>query len=223
MTIMIAAFESSPDKGKGLARDMCVRWSLEEVGQIYGTQLLSFSALKQAAHRARNPFGQIPTYQDSEVTLFESGAIVFHIGERFGGLLPTEKSARARAISWMFAALNTIEPPIMDLSLAHILDYDQPWFELRLQRLDGQIRSRLSDLASHLGDRDWLDGEFSAADILMVTVLRRLLDTGIFEAFPNIASYVVRGEKRPAFQRAFDAQLAVYAASSQMLTTGELP
>jgi glutathione S-transferase len=210
----ITAFERSPDRGRGLARDMRVRWALEEVGQPYEVRLQSFNALKEAAHRARNPFGQIPTYEEGDLILFESGAIVFHIAERHAGLLPDDANARARAITWMFAALNTVEPPIFDRDLVQILERDQPWFQQRLRALEESIRKRLGELSEHLGDADWLDGEFSAADILMVTVLRRLQGSGMLEEYPGIAAYVIRAEARPAFKRAFAAQLAVFTAAS---------
>ena len=210
----ITAFERSPDRGQGLARDMRVRWALEEAGQAYDVRLVSFAAMKEAAHRAAHPFGQIPTYEDGELTLFESGAIVFHIAERHAGLLPAGEGPRARAIAWMFAALNTVEPPIFDRSLASILERDKPWFAERLQGLEASIRTRLGDLSRHLGDADWLEGAFSAGDLLMVTVLRRLNGSGILEAYPNLAAYVARGEARPAFRRAFDDQLAVFTAAS---------
>lgn len=215
MAITITCFERSPDSGRGLARDMCVRWALEEAGQPYQVKLLSFDALKETGHRAQNPFGQIPTFQDEIVKLFESGAIVLYIAERYGGLLPSETGSRARAISWMFAALNTVEPPIFERSLVYIFEQDQPWFDHRLVAIDKSIRSKLTDLSNDLGTKEWLKDDFSAADILMVTVLRRLQGTGHLEAFPNIARYVVRGENRPAFHRAFDAQLAVFTASLQ--------
>jgi glutathione S-transferase len=214
MTPTITAFEKSPDRGRGLARDMRVRWALEEVGQPYGVRLQSFTALKEPAHRERNPFGQIPTYEEGDLVLFESGAILLHIAERHKGLLPEEANARARAVMWMFAALNTVEPQIFDLSLVKILERDQPWFEQRVSALEKIIRVRLGDLSRHLGDADWLDGAFSAADILMVTVLRRLQGSGILEEYPNIAAYVARAEARPAYKRAFDAQLAVFRAAS---------
>jgi len=210
MTITITAFERSPDGGKGLARDMPVRWALEEAGQPYSVRLQSFSALKQPAHHVLHPFGQIPTYEDGDLALFESGAIVFHIAERHAGLLPEDANARARAITWMFAALNTVEPPIFERSLASILDRDEPWYEQRLRALEGSIRKRLDDLSSRLGDADWLDGAFSAGDLLMVTVLRRLQGSGLLEKYPSLAAYVARGEARPAFKRAFAAQLAVF-------------
>jgi glutathione S-transferase len=213
MAITITAFERSPDLGRGLARDMRVRWALEEVGQPYNVRLLSFDAMKQPAHKALHPFGQIPTYEEGGLTLFESGAIVLHIAERHAGLLPEDANGRARAISWMFAALNTVEPPVFDRSLVMILERDQPWYEHRLRALDGIIRNRLEDLSARLGGADWLDGAFSAADILMVTVLRRLQGAGILEAYPNLAAYVARAEARPAYARAFAAQLAVFNAA----------
>ncbi|SET48071.1 glutathione S-transferase family protein [Stigmatella erecta] len=213
MTITITAFERSPDRGRGLARDMRVRWALEEVGQPYDVRLLSFDAMKEPAHKALHPFGQIPTYEEGELVLFESGAIVFHIAERHAGLLPEDANGRARAIAWMFAALNTVEPPIFDRSLVMILERDQPWYEHRLRALDDIIRKRLDDLSARLGNAGWLDGAFSAADILMVTVLRRLQGAGILEAYPNLAAYVARAEARPAYRRAFAAQRAVFDAA----------
>ncbi len=213
MTITITAFERSPDRGRGLARDMRVRWALEEVGQPYDVRLLSFDAMKEPAHKALHPFGQIPTYEEGDLVLFESGAIVFHIAERHAGLLPEDANGRARAIAWMFAALNTVEPPIFDRSLVMILERDQPWYEHRLRALDDIIRKRLEDLSMRLGDADWLEGAFSAADILMVTVLRRLQGSGILEAYPNLAAYIARAEARPAYKRAFAAQLAVFNAA----------
>jgi glutathione S-transferase len=211
----ITAFESSPDRGRGLARDMRVRWAFEEVGQPYDVRLVSFSTMKEPAHRALHPFGQIPTYEEGDLVLFESGAIVLHIAERHGGLLPDDANARARAIAWMFAALDTVEPPIFDRSLVQILERDEPWYEQRLRALDGSIRKRLSGLSGRLGEADWLDGAFSAGDLLMVTVLRRLNGSGILEEYPNLAAYVARGEARPAFQRAFAAQLAIFTAPSK--------
>jgi glutathione S-transferase len=214
MTPTITAFERSPDRGRGLARDMRVRWALEEVNQPYDVRLVSFSEMKEPAHRALHPFGQIPTYEEGDLALFESGAILLHIAERHAGLLPDDANARARAIAWMFASLNTVEPPIFDRSLVMILERDQPWYEQRLYFLEDNIRKRLGDLSRRLGDADWLDGAFSAGDLLMVTVLRRLHRSGLLNEYPNLAAYVARGEARPAFKRAFDAQLAVFTAAS---------
>ncbi|MES2018113.1 MAG: glutathione S-transferase family protein [Pseudomonadota bacterium] len=206
----ITAFERSPDGGKGLARDMRVRWALEEVGQPYEVRLVSFAQMKAPAHRALHPFGQIPTYEEGELVLFESGAIVLHIAEHHAGLLPADANARARAITWMFASLNTIEPPILDLQNAKFLERDQPWSAQRLALVMDRIRDRLSVLSGRLGDADWLDGAFSAGDLMMVEVLLRLRASGMLDEYPNLAAYVARGEARPSYQRAFAAQLAVF-------------
>ncbi|HVM98622.1 MAG TPA: glutathione S-transferase family protein [Caulobacteraceae bacterium] len=213
MTPTITAFERSPDRGRGLARDMRVRWALEEVGQPYNVRLLSFSAMKEPAHRALQPFGQIPTYEEGDLVLFESGAIVFHIAERHAGLLPDDPNARARAIAWMFAALNTVEPPIVERGAAALLERDQPWYGERLPLLEDRVRGRLDELSDRLGGADWLDDAFSAGDLLMVTVLRRLDGSRMLEEHPNLCAYVARGEARPAYKRAFDAQLAVFTGN----------
>jgi len=206
----ITAFERSPDRGKGLARDMRVRWALEEVGQPYEVRLVSFSAMKEPAHRALHPFGQIPTYEEGDLALFESGAIVLHIAERHAGLLPDDANARARAIAWMFAAVNTVEPPILELVIAKFLEGDKPWSEQRLPLVKDRIRTRLGELSDRLGDADWLDGAFSAGDLMMVGVLLRLKVSSLLDEYPNLAAYVARGEARAAFKRAFAAQLAVF-------------
>ena len=212
----ITAFETSPDRGRGLARDMGVRWALEEVGQPYEVRLVSFEAMKAPARRARNPFGQIPTYEEGGLVLFESGSIVFHIAERHPGLLPADAQARARAraVTWMFAALSTIEPPIVDRQVTMFVDGKESWGEQRLAAAEERIRKRLAELSNRLDEDDWLDGAFSAGDLLMATVLRRLGTSGLLEAFPSLAAYVARGEARPAYQRAFAAQLAVFQAAS---------
>jgi glutathione S-transferase len=214
MTPTITAFESSPDRGRGLARDMPVRWALEEVGQPYDVRLVSFAEMKQPAHLARHPFGQIPTYEEGDLTLFESGAIVLHIAEQHAGLLPDDAAARARAIAWMFAAKSTVEPPIIEREAAILLERDKDRFEARLPILDERVRKRLDELSRRLGDEDWLDGAFSAGDLMMVNVLRRPAGSDFIAEYPNLAAYVARGEARPAFRRAFEAQFAVFAASS---------
>ncbi|WP_192181449.1 glutathione S-transferase family protein [Mesorhizobium amorphae] len=214
MTPTITAFERSPDRGRGQARDMRVRWALEEVGQAYDVRPVSFSAMKQPAHRALQPFGQIPTYEEGDLALFDSGAIVFHIAERNAGLLPDDANARARAITWMFAAVSTLEPPIVDRETAILLERDEAWHKQRLPMVEDRIRGRLGELSDRLGDADWLDGGFSAGDLLMVMVLRRLNRSALLDEYPNLSAYVARGEARPAFKRAFDAQLAVFATAS---------
>jgi len=214
MSPTITAFKASPDRGRGLARDMRVRWALEEVGQPYDVRLLSFAEMKEPAHLALHPFGQIPTYEDGDLALFESGAIVFHIAERHAGLLPDDANARARAITWMFAALSTMEPPIVDRMIAMLLERDKPWCNERLPLVDDRIRGRLGELSHRLGDADWLDGAFSAGDLMMLSVLLRLGGSGLVEEYPNLAAYIARGEARPAYKRAFAAQLAVFTAAS---------
>jgi glutathione S-transferase len=212
MTITITAFERSPDGGKGLARDTRVRWALEEAGQPYEVRLVSFAAMKQPPHLALHPFGQIPTFEEGDFALFETGAIVLHIAESCAGLLPQGAEARARAITWMFAALNTVEPPILDLVTARILEADKPWSKERLPLVQDRIRARLQQLSARLGTADWLDGSFSAGDLLMVSVLLRLRPSGMLAEFPTLDAYVARSEARPAYQRAFAAQLAVFNA-----------
>jgi glutathione S-transferase len=194
---------------------MRVRWALEEVGQPYEVRLLSFADMKEPAHLQRHPFGQIPTYEEGNLVLFESGAIALHIAESHAGLLPAGANARARAITWMFSALNTVEPPIMDRSMVMLFDRDKPWYEQRMSGLDGSIRNRLRQLSSRLADADWLEGEFSAGDLMMVSVLLRLkAGSDLLDEYPNLAAYVARGEARPAYKRAFTAQWAVFKAAS---------
>jgi len=213
MTITITAFERSPDGGRGLARDTRVRWALEEVAQPYEVRLVSFRAMKEPAHLALHPFGQIPTYEEGDLALFETGAIVLHIAGRHAGLLPKDPNARARAIAWMFAAVNTIEPPILELANARLLEGDKPWNKERQPLVEDRVRSRMDPLSRRLGDADWLDAAFSAGDLMMVSVLLRLRSSGILDEYPNLAAYVARGEARPAYQRAFEAQWALYKAS----------
>lgn len=213
MTIIITAFERSPDGGKGLARDTRVRWALEEAGVPYNVRLVSVEAMKESSHLTVHPFGQIPTYEEGDLAIFETGAIVLHIAERHEGLLPSGRDARARAITWMFAALNTVEPPILDLTTARITEGDRPWAAERVPLVLDRIRVRLSQLATRLKDADWLDGAFSAGDLLMVSVLLRLRMSGVLSEYPTLAACVARHEARPAYRRAFDAQLAVNAVA----------
>lgn len=213
MTPTITGFRASPDRGRGLARDMRVRWAFEEVGQAYDVRLLSFAEMKEPAHLALQPFGQIPTYEEGDLMLFDSSAIVLHIAGRHVGLLPDDANARARAITWMFAAVSTMEPTIVEREAAFFLERDEAWYEQRLSAVVGRIRNRLDQLSRHLGDAEWLDGGFSAGDLLMVSVLLRLGSSGILADYPNLAAYVARGEARPAYARAFAAQLAVFNAS----------
>jgi glutathione S-transferase len=209
MTITITAFDRSPDGGRGLARDTRVRWALEEVGQPYEVRLVPFATLKQPAHLALSPFGQIPTYEEGDLALFETGSIVLHVAERHAGLLPHDPNERARAITWMFAAVNTIEPPILELVTAKIVEGDKPWAQERLPLVSNRVRDRFKQLSARLGDAEWLERVFSAGDLMMVSVLLRTRPSGILDEFPNLAAYVARGEARSAYQRAFAAQLAV--------------
>ncbi len=211
MTIVITAFERSPDGGKGLARDTRVRWALEEVGLPYEVRLVSFEAKKEQPHLGLHPFGLIPTYEEGDLVLFESGAIVLHIAENHPGLLPEDPGARARAITWMFAALSTVEPPILEIVIVRFAEGDKPWSEERLELVKDRIRDRLAQLSDRLGDAEWLDGEFSAGDLMMVSVLLRSRPSGLLDEFPNLAAYAARGEARPAYRRAFAAQLAINA------------
>jgi glutathione S-transferase len=209
----MTAFAQSPDRGRGLARDMRVRWALEEVGRPYAVRLVSFAELKEPAHLVRHPFGQIPSYEEGTLVLFESGAIVFHIAGRNPGLLPEHADARARATAWMFAAVNTVEVPIIELQNLHLLEREQPWYAQRLSGVEERVRVRLAELSTRLGDADWLDGAFSAGDLMMVHVLLRLKASGLLDPYPNLVAYVGRGEARPAYQRAFAAQLAIFTGS----------
>jgi len=211
MTIVITAFERSPDGGKGLARDTRVRWALEETGQPCEVRLVSFQAMKEPAHLRLHPFGQIPTYEEGDLVLFETGAIILHLAQRHTGLLPGDADARARAVAWMFAALNTVEPPILDLVIARIHEGDKPWAAQRLPLVEARVRQRLVQLSARLGDAPWLDGGFSAGDLMVVSVLLRLRASGILDEFPDLAAYVARGEARPAYRRAFAAQWAINA------------
>jgi glutathione S-transferase len=213
MTITITAFEHSPDGGKGLARDTRVRWALEEVSQPYEVRPVSFRAMKEPAHLALHPFGQIPTYEEGDLSLFETGSIIFHIAEHHAGLLPDDTRARARAITWMFAAVNTVEPPILELVTAKFIENNKPWSKERMPLVVDRIHGRLKQLSVRLGSADWLDGAFSAGDLMMVSVLLRLKSSGILGEYRNLAAYVARGEARPAYKRAFDAQLALNTAS----------
>jgi glutathione S-transferase len=212
ITPLITAVAASPDRGQGMARDMPVRWAFEEVDQPYEVRLVSFAEMKEPAYLALQPFGQIPAYRDGDLALFESGAIVFHIAERHKGLLPDDADARARAVTWMFAALSTIEPAILERETPEYTEQDKPWYRERERLLADRVRARLRPLSARLGKKDWLDGDFSAGDLLMVQVLRRLTGSGLLEEFPNLAAYVARGEARPAYKRAFAAQRAVFAA-----------
>ena len=206
MTPTITAFERSPDGGMGFARDTRVRWALEEVGQTYNVRGVSFKAMKEPAYLELHPFGSIPTYQEGDLVLFESGAIILYIAEHHEGLLPDGVNARARAITWMFAAISTIEPAIIERENTRFQESDKTWYAQRMPVVEDRIRVRLRELSNRIGDADWLDGAFSAGDLAMVSVLLRLKPTGMLDEYQNLSAYVARGEARPAYKRAFDAQ-----------------
>jgi glutathione S-transferase len=213
MPIVITAFDRSPDGGRGLARDTRIRWALEEVGQDYQVRPVAMAELKQPAHLALHPFGQIPTYEEDGLVLFETGAIVLHIARQYPGLLPQDPQAGGRATAWVFAALSSVEPPVLELANAVILERNRPWHAARLPIVQDRVRVRLRQLADWLGQSDWLEGGFSAGDLMMVSVLLRLRASGLLDEFPALAAYVARGEARPAYQRAFAAQKAFNGAA----------
>jgi glutathione S-transferase len=213
MGVTITAYDWVPDFARGLVRDLRVRWALEEVGRPYAVRYLPQGSQKGPEHRTLQPFGQVPTYEDGELVLFESGAIVLHIAEGGEGLLPTAPAPRARAIEWMFAALNTVEPPISDYATTALFERGTPWWRQRLPVVSERVSGRLRALAARLGDAEWLDGSFSAGDLMMVSVLRQLRGTGLVDAHPTLAAYVARGEARPAFQRALEAQMQGFTGS----------
>lgn len=199
---IVTGYSWSPDEGGGQVRDTRVRWALEEVGQAYDTRSLAWGEQKEPAHRARNPFGAVPTYEEGDLTLFESGAIVLHIAQRWPGLLPDNADGQARAIEWMFAALNTLEPPITDIVITKFVEGKETWSAERLKLVEARVRVRLDELTARLGNADWLDGAFSAGDLLMVAVLRNLARSALLDDYPALKDYIARGEDRPAFQRA---------------------
>ena len=213
MTVTITAFDWVPDFAKGQVRDLRVRWALEEVGERYDVRYLSQGEQKAPPHRARQPFGQLPTLEEDGLTLFESGAIIHHIASTRAGLFPADPAARARAIEWMFAALNTVEPPIMDLATIDFFEADKPWSKPRRPAAVERITTRFREVADRLGDAEWLDGDFTAGDLLMVSVLRILDGEAPLTDFPTLVAYVARGTARPAFQRALAAQLAGFAGN----------
>lgn len=208
MTVTITAFDWVPDFARGQVRDLRVRWALEEVGEPYDVRYLCQGEQKQPDHRARQPYGQVPTLEDGDLILFESGAIVHHIASTRPGLLPADRAGRARALEWMFAALNTVEPPIMDLSVVDVFEADKPWSAPRRPAVAARVAERLKETADRLGDRDWFDGDFSTGDLLMVAVLRIVEDDPLLTDHPGLVAYVARGTARPAFRRALAAQMA---------------
>lgn len=208
----ITAFKWVPDFARSYVRDMRARWAFEETGQDYAVDVIDFDRVKSPAHRQFQPFGQIPTYADGAVEIFESGAIALHVARRAPGLLPTDPAGQARAEQWVIAALNSVEPFVMQLAVVDIFEADCPWSAERRPKVVEDIRGRLADLSAALGDKEWLDGAFTVGDLTMVSVLRGLHDSGLLNDFPNLAAYVARGEARPAYTRALAAHLADFVA-----------
>ncbi len=212
--ITITAFDWVPWFARGQVRDLRVRWALEEVGETYNVRTLSQGAQKEEGHRCLQPYGQVPTFEEGGLTLFESGAIVHHIASTRAGLFPDDQAGRARATEWMFAALNTVEPPIMDLSFIDIFEADKPWSKPRRPSVEERIRERLRETADRLGANDWFDGDFTAGDLMMIAVLRIIEDDPLLAEHPRLVDYVERGTARPAFQRALDAQMADFTGKA---------
>ncbi len=206
--VTITAYDWVPDFARGQVRDLRVRWALEEVGQPYAVRYLAPGAQKEAPHRARQPFGQVPTFEEGDLVLFESGAIVWHVAERFPGLMPDDDTARAKSLEWVFAALNSVEPPMMDWVMATLFEAGEPWSAPRVPATEARVTSRLRDASDRLGDADWFAGAFGPGDLLMVSVLRIVQGTKFLDPFPNLAAYVARGTARAAFGRALDDQMA---------------
>lgn len=214
MSVIITAYDWVPDFAKGFVRDVRARWALEEVGEAYDVRYLPQGDQKQPDHRTLQPFGQVPTLEEDGLTLFESGAIVHHIANTRPGLLPSHPAARARAIEWMFAALNTVEPPVMDMAIVTLFEAGKSWSGPRKPSVAARIDERLAELSKRLGDSDWLDGEtFTAGDLLMADVLRNARSFGALDAYPNLSAYVDRATARPAFRRALAAQMAGFTGS----------
>lgn len=208
--IQLTTFKWVPPVAQGLVKDLRVRWALEEAGLAYEEKLLSVGEHNSAAHRAVQPFGQVPVFEEGGLRLFESGAIVLHLGERCPTLLPADPAKRARAITWMFAALNSVEPLVQNLASIDLFFANEAWAKLGRPGAEKMAQSRLDGVAASLAGRDYLDGEFTAGDLLMVTVLRILRHTELVKNMPVLAAYVARGEARPAFQRALAAQIAPF-------------
>lgn len=209
MTLKVTAFRWVPPFAQGLVRDLRVRWALEEAGLPYEQTLIGPDDQKSEEYRRRQPFGQVPVLVDGDFALFESGSIVMYIAEKSKTLLPPDPEGRARTLTWMFAALNSVEPYVANLNAIDLFAPNEEWAKLRRPAAESMLRGRLESLSKWLGDRPYLEGDiFTAGDLLMITVLRFLRHTAIVADYPNLAAYKDRGEARPAFQRAHLAQLA---------------
>lgn len=215
--IAISAFRLVPDFAKGLVRDLRIRWALEEIGRPYRMKLLDALNPRPAEYFEEQPFGQVPVYRDEKVQLFESGAILIHLGLQDERLLPIDHAQRMRAIAWLIAALNSVEPAIFPLLQINIFNKGEEWTEQARPKFMERLNGRLKCVSEALGDRDWLEGRFTIGDLMLVAVLRQLRGTGTVDAFPNLAAYVKRGEARPAFSQALADQLAVFEQNEPAL------
>ena len=208
--IEITAFRWVPPFAQGLVRDLRLRWALEEIGRPYSVRLLDATKPRPADYFCEQPWGQVPVYKDKEVELFESGAILIHLGMQDARLLPTDTQGRMRGIAWLIAALNSVEPAIFPLLMINVFNKGEPWTEEARPRFVERLKERLKCVSDALGDKEWLEGRFTIGDLMLVTVLRQLRGTHILDQFPNLAALVQRGEARPAFQRALSDQFAVF-------------
>jgi glutathione S-transferase len=204
----ITAYSWVPDFARSHVRDMRVRWALEEVGQPYEVRLLDNVTSKTPEHRSLQPFGQVPTYEQDGLRMFESGAILLHIARKYPGLLPADPEGRAHAEQWVFAAMTSVEPAVQDLALVNVFERDQPWAEDRRPLSENRVDGRLKDLSARLGGREYLEGEFTAGDLMMACVLHSLSGTGMLDPYPNLVAYLARCQARPAYRRALAAHMA---------------
>lgn len=211
--ITISAYNWVPDFAKGLVRDLRVRWALEEAGLPYKVELINHREKNSESYRARQPFGQVPVYQEGDLTLFESGSIVLHIAGKTEVLLPREDPARARAVMWIFAALNSVEPSFEGLAQCRVFSAGEPWTKEALPVFERQVKKRLTDIEQYLTGREWLEDRFTAGDLMMTTVLRRLSQNPLIGEHPTLRDYVARAEARPAFARAFQAHMADFTGA----------
>lgn len=207
----ITGFQWVPDFARGMVRDMRVRWACEEIGRPYGTELLDPTTPREGEYRRWQPFGQVPAFDDGNVRLFESGAILLYLGEQDERLLPRDPQGKWEATAWTIAALNSVEPMLMVIVMYDIFHATEQWAQAARPSMVALAEQRLKSVSDALGDKDWLTGRFTLADIMMVTVLRNLRHTDIVAGFPNLAAYQKRGEERPAFARAFEAQCADFS------------
>jgi len=211
----ITAFQWVPEFARGFVRDIRARWAFEEAGQAYAVDLVDGAYIKSTAHRRFQPFGQIPTYRDHNVEIFESGAIVLHICQTQGALVPADPAAHMRAVQWLIAALNSVEPWVMQLAVVDVFEADRDWSKARRIKVIEDLDVRLGDLSNALNGKPTLDGgEFTFGDLMMVSVLGGLRRTGVLDRHPNLAAYVARGEARPAHRKAMADHLAVFGAAA---------